>query len=205
MKRKAIITLMLVAVLGIASVSWAGTVLYQDNFTNMDPGWGAPDKYFNIAGGKMTVQPAAKETYTAIYEGNIFPNDVDASINMKFVKAPDPNWGAGLLFWSSGMKNFYGLLINANGWFTIQRRMGDRFINPVSWRANDAIKKGAGADNRLRIVTKGDKATVFINDKEVISFTGTPPEGGSQIGIRAASGDNESNVIEFSDLKVEKP
>jgi hypothetical protein len=205
MKRKAIIAMMLAAVLGMASVSWAGTVLYQDKFTSADPGWGAADKYFNIKDGKMTVQPNAKETYTAIYEGNIFPNDMDVSININFVKAPDPNWGAGLLFWANGMKNFYGLLINANGWFTIQRRMGERFINPVSWRANDAIKKGAGVENQLRVVTKDTKATVFINGKEVISFTGTPPEGGSQIGIRAASGDNEPNVVEFTDLKVEKP
>jgi hypothetical protein len=205
MKRKAIIALMLVAVLGIASVSWASTVLYEDKFTSMDPGWGAPDKNFNIKDGKMTVQPNAKETYTAIYEGNIFPNNMDAGITVKFVKAPDPNWGAGLLFWSSGIKNFYGVLINANGWYTVQRRMGSRFINPVSWRQSDAIKKGTGVENRLRVETKDDKTTIFINDKEVISLTGTPPEGGSQIGVRVASGDNEPNVIEFTDLKVEKP
>lgn len=205
MKRKSMIALILVAVVGLVSVSWAATVLYEDKFTSMDPGWGAPDKNFDIKDGKMTVQPNAKETYTAIYEGNIFPNDMDASINLKFVKAKDPTWGAGLLFWSSGMKNFYGLLVNANGWYTIQRRMGDRFINPVSWQQSDAIKKGTGVDNQLRIVTKGDKATVFINGKELITFTGTPPEGGSQIGIRAASGDEEPNVIEFTDLKVMKP
>jgi hypothetical protein len=205
MKRKAIIALTCVAFLGLATASWAGTVLYQDNFSSLDAGWGAADKFFNIQNGKMTVQPNAKETYTAVYEGNIFPNDMDASISVKFVQAPDPNWGAGLLFWANGMKNFYGVLINANGWFTVQRRMGDRFINPVSWRANDAIKKGTGVENRLRVVTKGNKATIFVNDKELISLTGTPPEGGSQIGIRVASGDNEPNVVEFTDLKVEKP
>ena len=205
MKNKAIVALVLVAVMGLVTASWAGTVLYQDNFSSMDPGWGRADKYFNIKDGKMTVTPAPKETYTAVYEGNIFPNDMDASITLKFVKAPDPNWGAGLLFWSTGLKNFYGVLINANGWYTVQRRMGKRFINPVSWRASDAIKKGTGVENRIRVVTKGNKATVFINDKEVISLTGTPPEGGSQVGVRVASGDKESNVIEFTDLKVEKP
>ena len=205
MKRKLMVALMLVAVLGLVSASWAGTVLFEDKFTSLDPGWGAPDKSFDIKDGKLTLQPAAKETYTAVYEGNIFPNDMDVSISMKFVKADDPNWGAGLLFWSKGLKEFYGLLVNADGWFTIQRRMGDRFINPVSWRANDAIKKGAGVDNRLRVVTKGTKATVFINDKEILTFTGTPPEGGSQIGVRGASGDEKPNVIEFTNLQVMKP
>ena len=206
MTRKSLIALMLVAVLGLVSISWAaGTALYEDKFTSMDPGWGASDKNFDIKDGKMTVQPNAKETYTAIYEGNIFPNNVDASLNVKFVKAPDPTWGAGLVFWSTGLKNFYAVLINANGWFTVQRRMGDRFINPVSWRQNDAIKKGTGVDNQLRVVTDGNKGTVFVNGKELISFTGTPPEGGSQIGVRVASGDNEPNVVEFTDLKVMKP
>lgn len=206
MSRKlAIWLLIVVSVLGLASASWGGSVLYEDKFTSLDPGWGAADNSFDIKDGKMVVQPGVKESYTAMYEGNIFPNDLDASISLKFAKVEDPTWGAGLLFWGKGSNEFYGVLINANGWFTVQRRVGDRFINPVSWRENAAVKKGAGVDNRLRVVTKGTKATVYINDKEVVSFTGTPPEGGSQIGIRASSGDANPNVIEFTDLKVMNP
>jgi hypothetical protein len=177
----------------------------RNKFTSLDPGWGSPDKAFEVKDGKLVVQPAVKETYSAVYEGNIFPNDMDVSVTMKFVKAEDPTWGAGLLFWSKGLKDFYGLLINANGWFTIQRRVGDRFINPVSWRENAAINKGVGADNLLRVVTKGTQAKVYVNDKEVITFTGQPPEGGSQIGVRAASGDDKPNVVEYSNLKVMSP
>jgi hypothetical protein len=205
MNRKLVVAMIMVWTLGLVSASWAGSVLYEDKFTSLDPGWGAADNSFDIKDGKMTVKPAVKETYSARYEGNPFPNDMDASISMKFVKAEDPTWGAGLLFWSKGYKDFYGVLVNANGWYTVQRRLGDRFINPVSWRENAAIKKGAGADNRLRVVTKGTKATVYINDKEVISFTGQPPEGGSQVGVRAASGDDKPNVVEFTDLKVMAP
>ncbi len=60
-------------------------------------------------------------------------------------------------------------------------------------------------DNKLQVVTNGTKATVYINDKELISFVGQPPEGGSQVGVRGASGDSVPNVIEFTDLKVMKP
>ena len=177
----------------------------RNKFTSLDPGWGSPDKAFEVKDVKFVVQLAVKETYSAVYEGNIFPNDMDVSVTMKFVEAEDPTWGAGLLFWSKGLKDFYGLLINAKGWFTIQRRVGDRFINPVSWRENAAINKGVGADNLLRVVTKGTQAKVYINDKEDITFTGQPPEGGSQIGVRAASGDDKPNVVEYSDLKVMSP
>jgi hypothetical protein len=205
MKRKLAVLVIVVAVFGVASVGWCGSVLLEDKFTSLDPGWGAVDQFFDIKDGKMTVQPAVKETYTAVYEGNIFPNDLDVSISMKFTKADEPNWGSGLVFWGKGMKDYYALMINANGWFTVQRRLGDRSINPVSWRENAAIKKGVGAENRLRVVTKGPKATIFINDKEIISLTGQPPEGGSQIGVRSASGDVKPNAVEFTDLKVMTP
>jgi hypothetical protein len=205
LRKFAIMLLVSASLLGMVSTSWGGAVLYEDKFTSLDPGWGSADKNFDIKDGKMTVQPGPKESYTAMYEGNIFPNDLDVSVSVKFVKVDDPNWGAGLLFWGKGSNEFYGVLINAKGWYTVQRRVGDRFINPVSWRENTAVKKGAGVENRIRIVTSGTKATVYLNGQEAVSFTGTPPEGGSQIGIRASSGDKAPNVIEYSDLKVMKP
>uniref|UniRef100_A0A7V6A4C6 Uncharacterized protein n=1 Tax=Desulfobacca acetoxidans TaxID=60893 RepID=A0A7V6A4C6_9BACT len=116
---KALIFLLLIAVLGSASESWAGTVLSQGKFTAMTPGWGAADMYCTIKDGKMTVQPNAKETYTAIYEGNIFSNDMDASINIKVVKAPDPTWTPACFSGAVAGKIFIGLVINANGWFRI--------------------------------------------------------------------------------------
>ena len=67
---------------------------------------------------KFVVQLAVKETYSAVYEGNIFPNDMDVSVTMKFVEAEDPTWGAGLLFWSKGLKDLtliaYGPKISYN-------------------------------------------------------------------------------------------
>gem|GEM_PF-3440048 len=75
--------------------------------------------YCTIKDGKMTVQPNAKETYTAIYEGNIFSNDMDASINIKVVKAPDPTWTPACFSGAVAGKIFIGLVINANGWFRI--------------------------------------------------------------------------------------
>ena len=205
MQRKLLVWLLMATILGLVSVSWAGSILLEDKFTSLDPGWGATDQYFDIKDGKMTVQPAKNESYSLVYEGNIFPNDMDVSVSMKFIKADDPSYGSGLIFWSKGSKDYYALMMNANGWFTVQRRLGDRYINPVAWRENGAIKKGGGVDNRLRVVTKGTKATIFINDKELITLIGQPPEGGSQIGVRSSSGTEKQNAVEFTDLKVMTP
>jgi hypothetical protein len=55
------------------------------------------------------------------------------------------------------------------------------------------------------VVTKGNQATIFINGKEVVSFAGKPPEGGSVIGFRACSGPEGSNSVAFSNFQVVQP
>jgi len=54
-------------------------------------------------------------------------------------------------------------------------------------------------------MTKGNQATVYINDTEVVTFKGQPPQGGSLIGVKGDSPEKSQAVWEFSDLKVTKP
>jgi hypothetical protein len=76
---------------------------------------------------------------------------------------------------------------------------------PVAWRESEAIKKGEGAENLVRVVTHGKQATIFINGKEIIRVGGQPPEGGSLIGFKAASGPEGTNTVAFSNLQVSQP
>jgi hypothetical protein len=55
------------------------------------------------------------------------------------------------------------------------------------------------------VVTKGNQATIFINGKEVVSFTGQPPQGGSLIGFIVSSGPEGSNSVAFSNFQVVQP
>jgi hypothetical protein len=84
--------------------------------------------------------------------------------------------------------------------------VNQRSLSPVPWRESASIKKGLGQTNELRVVTKGAQATVFINDTQVVSFNGQPPQGGGFIGMIAFSPEKATNknVWEFSDLKVTK-
>ena len=54
-------------------------------------------------------------------------------------------------------------------------------------------------------MTKGNQATIYINGKEVISFSGQPPEGGSLIGFKAGSGPGAPNSVAFSNFQVVQP
>ncbi len=152
----------------------------------------------NVKDGKLVITPEKNTTQTILNQANVFPNDMEASYGMTFIKAPAPTWGSGLVFWAKDYDEYYAVLINAQGWFGVQRHVSNRYLLPVAWQESDAIKKGEGAENQVKVVTKGNQATIFINGKEVVSLNGQPPEGGTLIGFKVASGPEGANTVAFS-------
>jgi hypothetical protein len=75
----------------------------------------------------------------------------------------------------------------------------------VTWQTSDAIKTGADAVNRLRVVASGGKATMYINDQELTTITGQPPDGGGFIGVESSTWEKTPHVWEFSNLVIKKP
>lgn len=206
MKSKtAVLVMALAMVVSVAKVCLAAKVLFEDKFATLDPSWGAPSAIMIVKNNKLVITPGKKTTQTIINQGSVFPNDTDITFNMTFVKAPAPTWGSGLVFWAKDYSEYYALLINANGWFAVQHHVANRYLLPVAWRSTDAIKKGAGAENQVQVVTKGNKATISVNGKELITLSGQPPNGGSLIGFKVASGTNAANSAAFGDLKVTQP
>lgn len=175
-------------------------VLFEDNFTTMDPAWGEPNDKQSVADSKLVIKPEAGKIWSVINQANLF-EDMDACIKVRIAKTDDPSWGGGLIFWAKGYDNYYYLLVNGEGWFAVRRWVNSRSLDPVPWRENAAIKKGVGETNQLRVVTSGNQATVYINDTQVVTFKGQPPQGGSFIGVLG----NSPSVWEFSELKITKP
>jgi hypothetical protein len=89
--------------------------------------------------------------------------------------------------------------------FAVERNTSGRPLLPVAWREDASLKKGERAENQVKLVTKGNQGTIFINGKQVLSFTGQPPEGGSLIGFRVSSGPEGSNTVAFSNFQVVQP
>lgn len=206
MKSKAVVLIMAVTLLlVVGNVCLAAKVVLEDKFTSLDPAWGSPSAIMSVKDGKLVITPEKNTTQTILNQANVFPNDLEATYSLTFVNAPAPTWGSGLVFWAKDYDEYYAILINAQGWFGVQRHVANRYLLPVAWRESDAIKKGNGAENQIKVVTKGNKATIFINGREVVSFTGQPPEGGTLIGFKAASGPDSSNTVAFADLKIMQP
>ena len=175
-------------------------VIFEDGFTTMDPAWGEPSNRQSVRDGKFVIEPEAEKLWSAINQANVF-GDMDACVKVTIAKSDDVSWGGGLIFWAKGYDDYYYLLINGDGWFAVRRWTNGRALDPVPWRQNAALKKGVGQTNQLRVVTKGNEATVYINDTQVVSFKGQPPQGGGFIGVIG----NAPSVWEFSELKVTKP
>jgi hypothetical protein len=206
MKSKVAALMMAMAVVLLAvTASLAGKVLFEDKFTSLDPSWGAPGPIMDVKDGKLIITPETNTSQTILNQANVLPNDSEGSFTMTFVKIPAPTWGSGLVFWARDYNEYYAVLLNAEGWFAVQRSVAGRYLLPVAWRESDAIKKGEGAENQVKVATKGSKATVSINGKDVISLSGQPPEGGSLIGFKVASGPEGANSVSFSNFQVVQP
>jgi len=206
MKSKVAAVMMAMAVVMLAvTAGLAGKVLFEDKFTSLDPSWGAPGPVMDVKDGKLIITPTINTSQTILNQANVLPNDAEGSFAMTFIKAPAPTWGSGLVFWAKDYNEYYAVLINAEGWFAVQRFVAGRYLLPVAWRESEAIKKGEGAENQVKVVTKGNKATILVNGKEVISISGQPPQGGSLVGFKVASGPEGANSVAFSNFQVVQP
>src|SRR5271165_4390229 len=178
----------------------ADEILYQDNFTNLDPSWGTPSERLSVKVGKLALKPAPNTTESILNQSNVF-DDADIRVDV-IVPAGDANVPGGLIFWARDHSNFYCLCIDAAGYFKISRYVTDRWLQPVGWLENGAINRGIGQVNKLRVVTKGRQATAYINDKEVTTFDGQPPQGGGCVGVSGGSPENAQNTWQFANLRV---
>src|SRR5215831_6968439 len=192
----------LAALLPFAPVGKAsgGEVLYEDNFTNLDPSWGTPGEILSVKEGKLVLKPALNTTQSVLNQSNVF-EDADVELQITLSNG-DPGVPGGLVFWAKDYSNFYCFCIDANGSFKISHFVIDRWLNPVGWTQSDSINKGVGQTNKLRVVTKGRQATAYINDKEVITINGQPPQGGGCVGISGGSAQDSQNTWEFASLRV---
>ena len=192
----------LVALLWFPSVRsvFAGDILYEDHFTSLDPSWGTPSERLGVNDGKLTLKPAPNTTQSILNQSNVF-EDADISVEVS-IPVGDTNVPGGLIFWAKDHSDFYCLCIDAAGYFKISRYVTDRWLQPVGWTENEAINKGIGQVNTLRVVTKGHQAVAFINDKQVSTFNGQPPQGGGCIGVSGGSPENAQNTWQFGNLRV---
>ncbi len=93
---------------------------------------------------------------------------MDVRVNVSIAKSDNTSYSGGLVFWAIDYEDYYYLLVSGDGWFAVKHWTNSRVLDPVPWRQSAALKKGVGVSNQLRLVTKGNQATVYINDAEAV-------------------------------------
>ena len=192
----------IVAVLFLLPIlsAFGGDVLYEDDFTNLDPSWGTPGDILSVKDGKLVLKPALNTTQSVLNQSNVF-DDADIEVEVTLFSG-DPIVAGGLVFWAKDYSNFYCLCVDGKGSFKISHFVTDRWLTPVGWTESNAINKGVAQANKLRVVTKGRQATAFINDKQVITINGQPPQGGGCVGVSGGSAQDSQNTWQFANLRV---
>lgn len=179
-------------------------VLFQDNFSKMDPSWGTPNPQKRVENNAFVLEPNLGITYDVVNQ-TVLLQDMDYCIDVKLAKGDATTYGGGLVFWAKDVDDYYFLYILTDGSYYVGRYAGGRYMHPVGIQKTQAINTSPGAVNHLRVVTKGNQATVYINDAQLATFTGQVPEGGGLIGVAGDSGKSVKNTWMFTNLKITKP
>jgi hypothetical protein len=198
--------LLWLAMAGGASAACTGaTVLFQDNFDQLQPTWGEPNEALKFDGGQLVVTPAADQYFWQPNTANLY-DDIDLCVNMTTVTGVDPEEAkAGLLFWYVDINNFYVFELAPNGKASAWRRQRGRWLVQVAWQEAKGANQGDGAINELRVTTIGSQATFFVNGTQFKELTGSPPDNGQQVGIFAVSPAKGAATFAFDNFKVTKP
>jgi hypothetical protein len=188
----------------VAANQDADDLIFADDFATLDPcwTWGFSKDEIRVDNHKLVVTAPIGKFYHPFYQGSIF-EDFDLRVRLEEAQK-NPDSFAGAIFWSSNVTDYYLAAVKPDGTFSVLRFANGRFLTPIPWQASDAIRKGIGQSNDLRVIAQGRSATLFINGKQVAAFTGFPPGGGSSIGFYVQASLKQPATWNFADFSLHK-
>jgi 3-keto-disaccharide hydrolase len=181
------------------------TILFEDRFDSLQPTWGTPSEWLKVENGKLVVAPEPAAYFWATNQASLY-DDIDMCVAMTTVAGVEPDEvKAGLVFWYDNANNFYVLEFSPNGQASVWRRQRGEWLEQIQWKDIDGAHTGDNAVNELRVVTKGNQVTAYLNETEVGQFTGIAPNNGQQVGVFVASPESGTAQFAFDNLKVTRP
>jgi len=160
-------------------------VVFEDAFTDDAGGWAVRDSV-EVKDGQFVFK--------------LTPDDMQSNLNVTYTvenadicseavwpEGDQPVLGAGLLFWGEDKKTYFQFGVLNNGKFWIARKQDGKWHTIAENIAASSIKTSPGASNTLRVTTKDNTVTFYINGTKVRDLRGQAPKGGWRFGL---SGDN---------------
>ena len=201
----AAIILLLVETTAALATCEGRVVLFEDRFDRLEPTWGEADEAFDIEDGRLVVAPEPATYLWRTSQASLY-DDVDMCVTLTTIDGVDPEEAiAGVIFWYVDENNFYVFEYAPNGKASVWRRQRGRWLEQVAWQDVEAAAEDNGKAIDLRVVTRGDRATLFFNGAEFAEFDGVPPNNGQQVGILVASPESGTARFAFDDFRVTRP
>jgi hypothetical protein len=179
-------------------------IMFQDDFRQIDDSWNVDPHAdaVTIEDGKVKVKADPNAGYTVLYGGLSF-DDADLCVTVQVPRQTQngAQTVAGPVFWAQDYDNYYTFTITPAGVAAIARLIRGRW-HYVFVREADGIKTHPGDKNVLRVTTKGNSVTTYINDIKFVTVKAQVPENGGQIGLYAQSEQAHRDTWKFMDLKV---
>jgi hypothetical protein len=205
----AIVLTALASVTGSAAACGTGVLRFSDAFDTLNSDvWGNSNKAMSVKAGQMVLTQSNGNSSKAIATtGNAVGRfrNVDYCANVVLNDSPDlPSTYGGLLFWAKDSDHFYDFSITLDGYAGVFKYDGD-WTTLIDDTSSDAIKKGKGAVNELRVVTHSGTATFYINGQMFDTITEKTSPGTSYVGLVAESPDKGTATFSFDNAAVRDP
>ena len=174
--------------------------IFAEDFSFADSAWSLVDA--RIADGMMTHTPKPEHWSNAFYYGALF-KDADVRVKARIMETSERSATASsLAFWHSDSKNFYVLTFWHDSGFIRVTRYQDGNTIAVVEKTIDKFQLPADGWVEMRLVAKGNVATVYIDGTEQAKFKGFAPAQGWKIGMFASAPKTGNAAVAFRDLKV---
>jgi hypothetical protein len=180
-------------------------VKFSDDFRQIDDTWGIDPNAdtVTVEEGKVKVKADPSGGYTVLYGGTLFDDaDFCVTVQVPSQTGNGDQLAAGPVFWAQDYNNYYTFDITPGGSAAIVRRLKGKWVYVLDYRAADGIKTKPGDKNVLRVTTKGNAVTTYINDVKFASVKAQVPDGGGEIGLHAESEKAHRDTWKFIGLKV---
>lgn len=179
----------------------AAQPVISDPLTSWPLNFGAQGSSVSLKNGAVHITAPVNGAGWVTYNGFQF-TDTDASVT---VTPENSNGNAmGLLFWATGPNDFFDFAVSEqNGTFAVYRHVSTA---ATPWQAivpymkANAVKPGV--PDTLRVVTKGNSLTLYINGQSVGALSAMAPAGGGTVGIEGEGSAKGPSDYAFSNLTV---
>jgi hypothetical protein len=181
----------------------AGNLLYSDNFTaRKESGWPIYSdsnytKYYKD--GKYHIDLFKKGWSSWEFARGTDFRDFIVEVDAAQEGGPDDN-DFGLVTRYADTGNYSLFLISGDGFYGYTRKENGKWVTPLKWNRSAAIKTG-NATNALKIASKGEALTFYVNGAKVGNFSDSNPISG-KIGFWVESFVDGGARASFDNLKV---